>query len=82
MIKLADVLETEVEYIATGVKPIYQSPPIIVNMIKQEEIVAEKEVKKVIVKPVFRTKYLRNPLEFALAGILGVLLGFIIGLFF
>lgn len=79
LIRLADILDTDVEYLATGVKPVYQSPPIVVNLMKKEEIIAEKEIEKVVLKPVFRVKYLRNPIEFAAVGILSFVLGLAVG---
>ena len=44
LIKLADILETEVEYLATGRKPVYEEPPIVVNMVKKVDRVVEKVV--------------------------------------
>lgn len=84
LIRLAEVLNTEVEYLATGRKPFYESPPIAVNLIKNPDNI----VKKVVEKPVYRTKrivrvkYRRNPLEYLALGIvcffLGIALGFIL----
>ncbi len=82
LIHLADILDTEVEYLATGVKPVYQSPPIVVNLVKKEEVIAEKEIEKIVLKPVFRTKYLRNPIEFAAVGILSFVIGLAVGALF
>ena len=64
LIRLAELLDTEVEYLATGRKPVYQSPPVVVN----------------VVKKVIRVKYLRNPVEFVLCGVVCFLLGLIIGI--
>ena len=64
LIMLAEVLDTEVEYLATGRKPVYEQPPIILNMVKKEDKVVEKVVEKPVIKRVVRVKYLRNPLEF------------------
>lgn len=52
LIKLADVLDTEVEFLATGRKPVYEEPPIILNMVKKVDRVVE--VEKVVEKPVVR----------------------------
>ena len=56
LIQLADVLDTEVEYLATGVKPVYESPPIVVNIVKKpdfsQEKMVEKIVERVVEKPV------------------------------
>lgn len=90
LVHLADVLDTDVEYLATGAKPVYESPPIIVNLVKKSDIVKpqviEKPVLRVVEKPVIRkvtrVKYVRNPWEFLLLGCICLLLGFVIGLLF
>lgn len=78
LIKLAEVLNTEVEYLATGNKPVYQSPPIVVNVVEKVDKVIEKPVVKTVVK----VKYQRNFLEYAIVGgicfIVGILLGLIL----
>lgn len=79
LIKLADVLDTEVEYLATGRKPIYEEPPIVLNMVKKVDKVVEKVVEKPVIRKVVRVKYLRNPLEYALVGIASLIVGFILG---
>ena len=79
LIKLADVLETEVEYLATGRKPVYDEPPIVVNMVKKVDRVVEKVVEKPVIRRIVRVKYRRNPLEYALLGIGGLIIGFILG---
>ncbi len=80
LIKLAELLDTEVEYLATGRKPVYEEPPIILNMVKKEDRVVEKVVEKPVIRRVIRTKYLRNPFEYAAVGIVGFLLGVALGL--
>lgn len=35
LIQLAEVLNTEVEYLATGRKPMYEEAPIVLNMVKK-----------------------------------------------
>lgn len=79
LIKLADILDTEVEYLATGRKPVYEPAPIVVNMVRKVDNVVEKVVEKPIVRKVIRVKYLRNPWEFAFIGFGGFLLGLTIG---
>lgn len=81
LIMLAEVLDTEVEYLATGRKPVYEQPPIILNMVKKEDKVVEKVVEKPVIKRVVRVKYLRNPLEFIAVGIVCFVLGMILGIF-
>lgn len=80
LIKLAEVLDTEVEYLATGRKPVYEEPPIVLNMVKKVDKVVEKVVEKPVIKRVVRVKYLRNPLEFLVLGIVCFLLGLVMGL--
>lgn len=82
LIQLADVLDTEVEYLATGRTPACEQPPIVVNMVKtQEKIVeVEKIVEKPVIKKVTRVKYLRNPMEFVVLGGLCFLAGLVLGL--
>lgn len=82
LIQLAEVLNTEVEYLATGVHPVYQEAPIVVNMVEKVDRVVEKVIEKPVVKKVTRVKYLRNPIEFILVGASGLILGLIIGLLF
>lgn len=79
LIKLADILDTEVEYLATGHKPVYEEPPIILNMVKKVDKVVEKVVEKPVIRKVVRVKYLRNPLEYVLVGAISLILGFILG---
>ena len=80
LIRLAEVLDTEVEYLASGRKPVYEEPPIILNMVKKVDKVVEKVVEKPVIKRVVRVKYLRNPLEFFALGIICFLLGLVLGI--
>lgn len=84
LIKLAEILDTEVEYLATGRKPVYEEAPIILNMVKKVDKVVEVEkiVEKPVVKRIVRVKYRRNPLEYWVVGIVGFLLGIAIGFLF
>ena len=81
LIQLADLLDTEVAYLATGVKPVYEEAPIVVNLVKKEDRVVE--VEKVVEKPVIlrivRVKYRRNPLEYLALGIVCFVLGLLLG---
>ena len=81
LIKLSEILKTEVEYLATGVKPVYQEAPIVVNMVEKVDRVYEKVVEKPVVKKVTRVKYLRNPIEFVILGCICFAAGLILGLF-
>lgn len=80
LIQLADVLNTEVEYLATGKKPVYQSPPIIVNVVKKVDKIVEKEIEKPVIKHITRVKYVRNPIEYAVLGVFFFFVGLILGL--
>ena len=81
LIRLAEVLDTEVEYLATGRHPVYEEPPIVLNMVKKVDKVIEKVVEKPVIHKVFRVKYLRNPVEFFLVALLGFALGILLGYF-
>ena len=83
LIKLADLLNTDVEYLATG-KSLPPSPspaPIVVNLVKHEERIVEVEkiVEKPVVKRVIRVKYRRNPLEYIVLGMICLIIGFLLG---
>lgn len=99
LIQLADLLETDVEYLATGrhsarkaaptvvtvekivdnvVEKVIEKPVYIEKVVEVEKIV-ETVVEKPVIKKVFRTKYLRNPVEFAIIGVSCFLLGIFIG---
>ncbi len=82
LIQLAEVLDTEVEYLATGRMPVYEQSPIVLNMVKTEEKIVEVEkiIEKPVVKKITRVKYLRNPVEFAVVGAVCFVAGILIGL--
>lgn len=84
LIRLADLLNTDVEYLATGkLLPPSPSPaPIVVNLVKHEDRIVEVEkiVEKPVVKRVIRVKYRRNPLEYIVLGIVCLVIGFLLGL--
>lgn len=124
MIRLAEVLNTEVEYLATGRNVSAPSPSEVVKTVEVEKVVekivevevekivevpqvvevekivevekevekiveVEKEVEKVVevetivekpvLQKVFRVRYVRHPIEFAVAGLLGLIAGFLLG---
>ena len=81
LIQLADLLNTEVAYLATGVKPVYEEAPIVVNLVKKEDRVVEVEkvVEKPVIRRVIRVKYRRNPLEYLTLGIVCFVLGLLLG---
>lgn len=80
LIQLADVLDTDVEYLATGRTVVRESAPLVVNVVEKVDRIVEKVVEKPVVKRVFRVKYLRNPVEFALLGGICFALGLLAGL--
>ena len=82
LIKLADVLDTEVEYLATGRKPVYEEAPIVVNMVHKVDKVVEKVVEKPILRKIVRVKYVRNPLEYFLLAVISMIIGLILGAIF
>lgn len=79
LIKLSDILDTEVEYLATGRKPVYEEPPIVLNMVKKVDKVVEKIVEKPVIRKMVRIKYRRNPIEYVLVGIGSLIVGFLLG---
>ena len=103
LIRLAEVLDSDVEYLATGRKMVFRRPPIVLKSVETVEKVVEKPVIKVVekivekptvqyiekpviqekpvYKKVIRTKYVRNPLEYILLGVICFLMGLLIGCF-
>ena len=101
LIQLADVLKTDVEYLATGRSQEAKVEQIVVKVPEIQEKIVEKTVEKPVVryveksviqtverfveKPVIkritRVKYLRNPFEFVIFGVLCFLFGLILGRF-
>ena len=79
LIKLADILDTEVEYLATGRKPVYEEAPIVVNMVKKVDKVVEKIVEKPVTRKIVRVKYVRNPLEYIILAIVCLIIGILLG---
>lgn len=98
MIQLAEILDTDIEYLSSGRRSMGRRPPVIlesVNTVEVEKIVevpviqvvekiVEKPVveyiEKPVIKKVFRTKYVRNPLELFLVGSACLIIGILIGL--
>lgn len=106
MIKLAEFLDTDVEYLTTGRAVVPTRPPIVLTetiekvvekpVVQVVEKIVEREievpvpvevpvveyVEKPVIKRMVRTRYMRNPLEYALIGTGGFVLGLLIGLLF
>ena len=99
LIQLADVLKTDVEYLATGRVSEPKIQQVVVKVPEFQEKIVEKTVEKPVIqyveKPVIKTveklvekpvikritrvKYLRNPFEFVIYGVLCFLLGLLLG---
>lgn len=79
LIKLADILDTEVEYLATGRKPVYEEAPIVVNLVHKVDKVVEKIVEKPVTRKIVRIKYIRNPLEYIFLAIVSLIIGLFLG---
>ena len=73
LIQLSELLKTDVEYLTTGNHPEPAAPaPVVVNVVKKVDQVkvVEKVIEKPVVKRIVRVKYLRNPIEFLLLGVI------------
>ena len=90
LIKLADILDTEVEYLATGRKaptPLPPAPKVVVRVeekVVEVERIVEKEsiqlVEKPVIRPTVRVKYRTDPALLALVGVGSLVVGFLLGL--
>ena len=80
LIQLAQILDTEVEYLATGVKP--EPGSVVLNVVETVERVEEKVVVKEVIRHVTRRPQKRNPIDYWLVGGGGFLLGILVGLIF
>ena len=79
MLLLAEILNTDLMYLTTGkVSPIPEPVEKIVEV--PVEVPVVQFVDRISVQRVVRKQYIRNPLEYALVGILGVAIGILIGL--
>lgn len=105
LIRLAEVLDTDLEYLTTGRVVVPSRPPVVLETVKTVEVekviekpvvqvvekIVERKVKvpvevpvveyvdRPVVKRVVRTRYLRNPMEYAAVGILCFVLGLFLG---
>lgn len=55
LIRLADVLETDIEYLTTGRRNYGRRPPVVINTVETVEKVVEKPVVQVVEKVVEKT---------------------------
>ena len=102
LIRLAEVLDTDVEYLATGRKTFGRRPPVVITttetvekiiekpVIQVQETIVEKIIEKPVVqivdkpvtKKVYRTRYVRNPVELGIVAFVFFLLGLLTGRIF
>ena len=63
LIRLAEVLDSDVEYLATGRKMVYRRPPIVLKSVETVEKKVEKPVLKVVEKVVEKptVQYIERP---------------------
>ena len=76
LIQLAEILETEVEYLATGIRPEPRS--VVLNVV--ETVEKEKVVVREVIRHVKRRPVKKNPIDYLLVGGFGFILGILVGL--
>ena len=79
VIKSPPTVITRVQKVDNVIEKVVEKP-VEVEKIVEIEHVLEKTVEVPVIKKLTRVKYLRNPLEFAIVGLLGVIIGILIGL--
>lgn len=99
LIRLADLLDTDIEYLATGRRNYGRRPPVVIKTTETVEKVIEKPViqtvetviekvietpvvttvEKPVIRKVYRNRYVRNPVELAVCGIISFFLGLVLG---
>ena len=80
LIQLAEILGTEVEYLATGTHP--EPGSVVLNIVETVERVEEKVVVKEVIRHVRRKPVKKNPVDYWIVGGAGFLLGLLLGLIF
>ena len=80
LIQLARILDTEVEYLATGVHP--EPGSVVLNVVETVERVEEKVIVKEVIRHVRRKPVKKNPIDSWLVGGAGFLLGVLVGFIF
>ena len=84
MIRLAEVLDTDIEYLSTGRRTFARRPPVVISTTETVEKVVEKPVveyvEKPVIKKVFRVKYQRNPMEYLILGTICFAAGLLVGM--
>lgn len=108
LIRLSDLLDTDIEYLTTGRRNFGRRPPVVIKTTETVEKIVEKPIVQVVEKPVtkvvekivevekpvveyvdrpvvkkiIRTKYIRNPIEYVIIGVVMLIIGILIGLLF
>lgn len=80
LIQLAEILGTEVEYLATGTHP--EPGSVVLNIVETVERVEEKIVVKEVIRHVKRKPVKKNPIDYWIVGGAGFLLGLLVGVIF
>ena len=106
LIRLAEILDTDIEYLSTGRRNYGRRPPVVIKTTETVEKIVEKPVVKVVEKPVerviekivevekpviqyvdrpvstkkVRVKYVRNPAEFVILGVICFIIGLLLGI--
>ena len=78
LIQLAEVFDTEVEYLATGIHP--EPKSVVLNVVETVEKVQVQE--RVVVRHVRRKPVKKNPIDYWIVGGAGFVLGILVGLMF
>ena len=78
LIQLAQILETDVEYLATGIRP--EPKSVVLNVV--ETVEKEKVVVREVIRHVKRRPVKKNPIDYWLVGGLGFVVGILVGLIF
>lgn len=97
LIRLAEILDTDIEYLTTGRRNFGRRPPVVIKTTETVERIVEKPiyiekiveievekqvveyVEKPVIKKVFRTKYVRDPIAILAVGVIGCLAGILLG---
>ena len=78
LIQLAQILETDVEYLATGIRP--EPKSVVLNVV--ETVEKEKVVVREVIRHVKRKPGKKNPIDYWLVGGMGFVVGILVGLIF
>lgn len=78
LIQLAQILETDVEYLATGIRP--EPKSVVLNVV--ETVEKEKVVVREVIRHVKRKPVKKNPIDYWLVGGMGFVVGLLVGLLF